>query len=92
MCLQEQTHAPSPLCRFLAYFFLAHEGAPPPAAEARERSRETDCHVASLLAMTWGNRSPGADHRPHLSLRGPAGAVAISGKYRSSDISRPFLP
>ena len=24
-----------------------------------------------------GNRSPGADHRPHLSLRGPIGAVAI---------------
>ena len=24
-----------------------------------------------------GNRSPGADHRPQLSLRGPAGAAAI---------------
>ena len=35
-----------------------------------------------LLAMTWGNRSPGADHRPRLSLRGPVGAVAIRTPYR----------
>ena len=27
--------------------------------------------------MTGGNRNPGEDHRPHLSLRGPKGAVAI---------------
>ena len=39
-----------------------------------------------------GSRSPGADYRPHLSLRGPEGAAAISGKYHSAEISRPLVP
>ena len=83
MCLQEQTHAPSLLCRFLACFFLAHEGAPPPAAEARERSRETDCHVASPPRNDTGGGTKRKKQPP-----GKSGGAAFSSDLNQSSIRR----
>ena len=39
-----------------------------------------------------GNRSPGAILRLHLSLRGPEGAVAISGQQRTENFGKTIIP